>query len=128
MKIEEKQSNVLSQQILVKVENDMQLLSEYKNIYKIYAKYEDNNLIGYKLEINPDGWYDEDTRGGYDTVETIASTLELDKMQFETEFSKAVIDGEYTYSDNGYEISFYYDISSDGELNEATIDFDKTSE
>ena len=51
----------------------------YKNIYKIYAKYEDNNLIGYKLEINPDGWYDEDTRGGYDTVETNRSIPNLER-------------------------------------------------
>lgn len=111
------------------VKSGMQLLSENKNRYKIFAKYEDDRITGYQLEIHPENWHDPDSVAGFDAAEIIASTLELDKNQFGTEYSKAVIDREeYTYSENGYDISFFYDVTADGEFNEGRIDFDKTAE
>lgn len=118
----------IHEELIGEVEGNVRLLSENKYRYKIYAKYNSNNLVGYQIEIHPEDSFRGESMAGFDAGKIIASTLELDKKKFETEYSEALVNGENTYSDNGYEISFYNYFTADGEFNGATIDFDKKSD
>ncbi|GAB3797310.1 hypothetical protein [Virgibacillus kimchii] len=90
------------------IENGSQMLADMNNSHTIYAKYDDNNLTGYRLKIH------EERTSSYDAAEIIAEALGLD----EENFSASLDTGDATYSDNGYDITIYH----------TTIDFDKTSQ
>ncbi|AAU85079.1 hypothetical protein BCBBV1cgp32 [Bacillus phage BCASJ1c] len=77
--------------------------------YYVDAKYEDGeNISGYYLVIDNSQPFEEYKGDGYRTGISIIKALGMDAGDFVRGFGTAMMDGSYSYTENGYRVSMFY--------------------